>query len=100
MTIFSPAEPRPLASGILSLVRKLAIAAAAFVISAALGVGLLVVGAILILLPRIYRMSHGGGSGISAIAGGINGVTVIVFPLACGALGAFLALRRAGRTGE
>jgi hypothetical protein len=77
--------------------RKLAIAAAAFVISAALGVGLLVVGSMLILLPRIYRMSHDHASGIGAAAGGINGVTVLVVPLVCGALGAFLAVRRLGR---
>jgi hypothetical protein len=75
-------------------VRKLAIAAAAFVISAALGVGLVVVGAMLILLPRVWGVAHDHASGIGAIAGGINGTTVLLVPLACGALGAFLAVRR------
>ncbi len=76
--------------------RKFAIAAAAFVISAALGVGLLVVGSILIVLPRVYRMSHDHASGVGAAAGGINGLTVLVVPLACGVLGAFFAVRRLG----
>jgi hypothetical protein len=76
---------------ILFLMQKLLIAAAAFVVSATLGVGLLVLGAVLFAVIHIERQHT---SGIGAVAGGLNTVTVLLVPLLTGLLGAGYVLRR------
>jgi hypothetical protein len=73
--------------------RKLVIAAAAFVISATLGAGLLAIWSIVVVL-----IARHGSSGTGPVAGGVSGTTVIVVPLICGALGAILAVRVANRS--
>jgi len=75
--------------------RKLAIAAAAFVISAALGVGVLALAAVLVAVIHVER-HH--ASGIAAVAGGMSSTAVLLVPLASGILGAVLVLRSVNRT--
>jgi preprotein translocase subunit SecG len=75
--------------------RKFALAAAAFVIAATLGIGLLALGSIVIVI-----LAHHNSSGIGAVAGGlsrgISGATVLIVPVLCGVVGAYLAMRRVG----
>jgi hypothetical protein len=72
---------------------KFLVGAAAFVVSAALGVGVLMIWAILILLLR--RNDPHAGTG--AFAGGLTHDVVLIVPLVCGAVGAFLAVRKYSR---
>jgi hypothetical protein len=71
--------------------QKFLIAAAAFVVFAALGVGLLVLVAVLIAVIHIQRQHT---SGMGAFAGGVNHITVFAVPLLCGLFGSLYALRR------
>jgi hypothetical protein len=71
--------------------QKFLTAAAAFVVSAALGVGLLVLVAVAIAVIHIERQHT---SGMGAFAGGVNHITVFAVPLLCGILGAVYTLRR------
>jgi hypothetical protein len=75
--------------------RKIAIAAAAFIISAALGVGLLVVATVLLAVIHVERQHT---SGIAAVAGGLSSRAVLLVPILSGILGAVLALRSVNRT--
>ena len=72
---------------------KFLVGAAAFVVCAALGVGVLVIWAILILLMR----RHDPHAQLGAVAGGLSGMVLLVVPLVCGALGAFFAVRKYSR---
>jgi uncharacterized BrkB/YihY/UPF0761 family membrane protein len=75
-------------------VRKVFIAAVAFLGSAIAGVVLMVVGPILlVVLPQIVGRQS---SGIGVVAGGVSGAALVV-PLLCGVLGAFFALKRVNR---
>jgi hypothetical protein len=74
--------------------RKVLIAAAAFLVSAVVGLVLLAVVPILIVvLPQIVARRT---SGIGAVAGGVSSAA-LVFPRLSGVLGAFFALRRVNR---
>ena len=64
-------------------------AAAAFVIGATLGMGVL---AAVIVVAGLIMTRH--GSGIGMLAGGIGHGTVLAVPVACGLLAAWWALRR------
>lgn len=68
-------------------------AAAAFVIGAALGMGLFVM---VLLVTAYVSMRQSGGS--AALAGAIHHWTVGVVPVACGCAAAWWAVRRVGRT--
>jgi hypothetical protein len=73
--------------------QKALLAAAAFVIGAAIGMGLLVT-AIVVFGFVHMRNSQ---SGIGAIAGGISHLTVLLIPVVTGGLAAWWAVRRLGR---
>ena len=73
--------------------QKALVAAAAFVIGAALGMGLFV---IVLLVAAYVAMKHSGGAG--AVAGAVRHWTVLVVPVVCGSVAAWLAVRRVGRT--
>jgi hypothetical protein len=76
-----------------SRVHKFFVAAAAFVVSATLGVGVLVIVSVLVALVHIER-AHTSGMGV--FAGGVNHITVFAVPLLCGICGAVYVLRRVG----
>jgi len=73
--------------------QKWLIAAGAFVIGAALGMGVLAVSIVVFGLVEV----HNRHTGIGALGGGIGYGTVMVVPVTCGALLAWLALRRVNR---
>jgi hypothetical protein len=76
--------------------QKWLVAAGAFVVGAALGMGVL---AVSIVVFGLVTLRH-SQVGIGAYAGGIGHWTVLVVPVACGALLAGLAIRRLNRIEE
>jgi hypothetical protein len=72
--------------------QKVLVAAAVFVIGAAIGMGLL---AVVIVVAGVLSVRHSGG--IGAVAGGVGHWTVLVVPVACGSVSAWLAVRRMNR---
>lgn len=75
------------------VMQKWLIAAGAFVVGAALGMGVLAASIVVFGLWEMHNQ-HGG---IGALAGGIGHWTVLVVPVTCGALLAWMALRRLNR---
>lgn len=73
--------------------QKWLVAAGAFVIGAALGMGLLVAS---IVVSRLWEI-HNRQSGIGGFAGGIGHGTVLAVPVVFGALLAWMAVRRLNR---
>jgi hypothetical protein len=73
--------------------QKWLVAAGAFVVGAALGMGVL---AASIVVFGLWQM-HTRQSGIGAVAGGIGHWTVLVVPVTCGALLSWMAVRRLNR---
>jgi hypothetical protein len=74
--------------------RKVLIAVAAFLLSAMLGMLLMVVGELLVILPGIAAQKT---SGISAVAGGVSTLMGLLVPILCGVLGTVIVLRRLNR---
>ena len=73
--------------------QKWLIAAGAFVIGAALGMGVLAASIVVFGLVEV-RSRH---TGIGVIGGGIGYWTVLVVPVTCGAVLAWMAVRRVNR---
>ena len=73
--------------------QKWLIAAGAFVVGAALGMGVL---AASIVVFGLWEM-HNRHVGIGALGGGIGHWTVLAVPVICGALLSWMALRRLNR---
>jgi len=73
--------------------QKWLIAAGAFVIGAALGMGVLAASIVVFGLVEV----RGRHTGIGVIGGGIGYWTVLVVPVICGALLAWMAVRRVNR---
>jgi Na+/phosphate symporter len=69
--------------------QKMLVAAAAFVIGATLGMGLL---AAVVIVAAVMSARRSGGLGV--LTGGVGHSTVLVVPVACGLLAAWMALRR------
>lgn len=84
---------------ILGGMRKVVIAAVTFVISATLGVGLLVLWSIAEVLLHMHRVSS-QTSGIAAVSVGLPRVAVLLVPLVCGVLGAAIVLNMLKRAGK
>jgi hypothetical protein len=76
--------------------RKPLVAAIAFILSAVLGVILLLLVRIAIGFVQIAIQQH-KHPGIGAIAGGISEASVTTTPILCGILGMFLSLRYLNR---
>lgn len=72
--------------------QKVLLAAAAFVIGATLGMGML---AALVVIAGFISAGHGGG--IGAVAGGIGHWTVLAVPVVCGSVVAWLAMWKLNR---
>jgi hypothetical protein len=71
--------------------QKMLVAAAAFVIGATLGMGLLAA----VVIVAALSARHSGGLGV--LTGSIGHGTVLVVPVVCGAVAAWIALRRLRR---
>ena len=73
--------------------QKWLVAAGAFVIGAALGMGVLVAAIVVFALLQM----HSRQAGLGAVAGGIGHWTVLIVPVAFGAVAAWMAVRRLNR---